>query len=97
MLWSETQSGDFRLSSVVKLLTPASVMSWVFEQVWVKGLPLKFSCLVWRLLQFKLPTSNVVTRFNVHGPSRCYYCRDHKLETLQHIFALGDYNDLEDF
>nr|XP_027093628.1 uncharacterized protein LOC113714028 [Coffea arabica] len=88
--WSATQSGRFTVSSAAELLRSDAGVSWVFKHVWVAGLPIKFSCLVWRLLHYKLPVADVLAKLTVHGPSRCYCCSEYNSETLQHIFSLGD-------
>ena len=47
MLWSDTASGCFKISFMVKFIAPASALSWLSKYVWVNGPPLKFSFLLW--------------------------------------------------
>ena len=49
-VWSASPAGRFTVSSIVKFVGPESGISVVVKHVWVAGLPIKFSCLVWRLL-----------------------------------------------
>ena len=72
--WSATQSGRFTVSSAAELLRSDAGVSWVFKHVWVAGLLIRFSCLVWRLLHYNLPVADVLAKLTVRGPSRCYFC-----------------------
>ena len=90
LFWSGMQSGRFSIKSVGQLLTPTAPVSWVFKHAWARGLHLKFSYLVWRIMHSSLPISDILFKFNVHGPSGCFCCDARKLETMQHIFLLGD-------
>ena len=89
LVWAATYSGRFTISSAAILVDPDPGTSWVFKQVWVDGLPLKFSCLVWRVLHYTLPISDVLVKFNVQESSRCYCYRESSSETLQHVLSLG--------
>ncbi|VFQ62913.1 unnamed protein product, partial [Cuscuta campestris] len=91
-VWTLSTDGKFTLASAKELLRPRrvdDVEDTVFKRCWQRHLPWKMSFLVWRVLERRLPTDDVLTRFGLALPSRCLCCSSPGRETITHIFYQG--------
>ena len=90
MVWAPSQVGSFTLRTVFDLVRAHRPRSFVFAKAWHPSLPLKISFFLLRLLRSRLPLDSEMGKFGVTGPSKCFYCTEPRVETLDHIFCEGE-------
>lgn len=88
LFWKKSPSGLYHVGATAKMLTGKGSL-WVFKQIWKKGIPVKMSFVLWRVILGKMPVAEALWKFQVHGPSRCFCCSHKQVETLEHVFAFG--------
>ncbi|RAL44121.1 hypothetical protein DM860_016367 [Cuscuta australis] len=91
-IWTPSTDGKFTLASAKELLRPRrvdDVEDTVFKRCWQRNLPWKMSFLVWRVLERRIPTNDVLARFGIVLPSHCFCCSSSGRETTTHIFYQG--------
>lgn len=89
-IWLANPSGSFTSKSAWETFKKSRGTSLTLSKIWHCKLPFKVSFHVLRLLNGKLVTDDSLTRFNVHGPSRCYCCAICNIETTNHLFYEGN-------
>ena len=89
LIWRQTASGRFTLSSAFQEVHQARNYSVIHSQLWHTRIPLKISFFMLKLLLNKLPLANVLWRVGVQLASKCLCCQEGSNETLEHVFSDG--------
>ena len=89
VVWMPTPSGQFSLSSAFQEVRQARNASWLFSRIWHPQIPLKVSFFMLRLLRGRLPLDDILGKFGIQGPSKCFCCSLSEGESIEHIFAQG--------
>ena len=81
MIWAPSTSGEFSTASAYQVVQQGDNTSRVFSCLWHRVLPLKISFFMVRPVRGRLPVMDVLNRFGVVDPSRCFCCRSPSQET----------------
>lgn len=81
---------EFSLTSAFHLVHSNKTKSCLYESLWLPQVPIIISFFMLRSLQQKVPTDDVLFKFDVMGPSKCWCCCTHKGESIDHMFATSD-------
>ncbi|XP_027170444.1 uncharacterized protein LOC113770234 [Coffea eugenioides] len=90
MVWSPSTSGNFSLSSAYQIARGVGNRSCLYSSIWSQDLPCNVSFFMLRLLGGRLPVMDILHKFGVVGPSRCFCCSFPCQESLDHIFCTGE-------
>ena len=91
MIWTPTSSGEFTISSAYQIVRKEGTRSCLFTSLWHRALSSKISFFMLRLLYGRLPLMDVLQKFGILGPSRCFCCNlSSSPETINHIFYTGE-------
>nr|XP_027067665.1 uncharacterized protein LOC113693307 [Coffea arabica] len=90
MIWRPEHSGYFKIKSAFNLVRHQSSSSLLFKRIWHRGVPLRISFFLLRLLRDRLSLDCTLWKLGIHGPSRCVCCSSPEVETAEHVFAAGD-------
>ncbi|MQM13529.1 hypothetical protein Taro_046455 [Colocasia esculenta] len=83
-IWCPNTDGKFSTKSVWLLLQPETSQKWA--ALWSPYIPLKWSILLWRMIQNLLPVDETVKGKGVPLCSKCSCCSNHQEESLIHLF-----------
>lgn len=90
MVWAPSSSGGFSLSSAYQVARTWGGLSLLSSRGWHPPLPVKASFFMMQMLANKLPVMENLHRLGIYGPSKCFCCVAPALETVDHLFCLGD-------
>ncbi|KAJ6823269.1 uncharacterized protein M6B38_384275 [Iris pallida] len=88
--WRPGPNGHFTLESTWQVARIVCFRDVAAYQVWSPCITLKWSILVWRVLQDKLPTDEAIKRIGFHNVSKCYCCIASTEESIGHILYQGE-------
>ncbi|KAL8503397.1 hypothetical protein ACS0TY_022219 [Phlomoides rotata] len=91
-IWPFHASGDITSAAAFDFYRSSFLKVNWGVWIWAPFIPPTRSTLVWRAIHGKLPTSEVLGSFGIHGPSRCSLCCKHA-ETLDHLFIHCEFAD----
>lgn len=88
-LW-KNKNGDYKkcFSSrdTWEVIREKHMSCYWYKAVWYKYATPKFSFILWTALNGKLPTGDRMIKWSGSIDTACVLCRNHPLETLQHLF-----------
>ena len=74
VVWMSMTSGQFSLCSAFQEVRQARNASWLFSLIWHPQIPLKVSFFMLRLLMGRLSLDDILGKFGIQGPSKCFCC-----------------------
>ncbi|KAH0711931.1 hypothetical protein KY289_007890 [Solanum tuberosum] len=86
-IWTSDHTGSFSTKSAWNALRQTNNFSLTNSKICHNKLPFKVSFHMLRILNNKLATDDSLTRFGMHGPSKCYCCHDGRNEDSNHLFS----------
>ncbi|KAL9666676.1 hypothetical protein QQ045_001012 [Rhodiola kirilowii] len=90
LLWRGCDSGSFSTKACYDKIRKSLPKSTLFKHSWHYWLPLKISAFIWRLWYRALPTDDNVIRIGFDMVSKCWCCKNSRMENLEHIFIESD-------
>lgn len=89
-IWTADPSGSFSIKSAWNALRTNRITAFTHTKIWHSKMPFKISFHVLRLFKDKWATDVNLSRFKVHGPSRCCCCNNGSIEINEHLFNEGE-------
>lgn len=84
--WLGSPNGVFSVKSAYQLVrNRRNKVEW-HEYVWSRWVPQKISFFLWRVINMKVPTDDVLKIMGISVVSRCGCCDTRVEETVNHIF-----------
>ena len=90
MVWTASTSGKFSLSSAYHELREVKHSSFMLKQFWHSQVPLKVSFFMLQLWKGWLPMDDVLSKFQLHLPLKCFCCSKSQSEFISHVLMEGD-------
>ncbi|CAN1751474.1 Putative ribonuclease H protein At1g65750 [Linum perenne] len=88
LVWPLESSGNFSVRSLARMLIKRrfpGCVSFPAEAVWLRHVPTKVSCLVWKVAHESLATVDKLRQRGFQMPNRCVLCFA-DCESIQHLF-----------
>ncbi|XP_060190872.1 uncharacterized protein LOC132620196 [Lycium barbarum] len=79
--WKLDTGGKFTVKTAFNLVRQREEPSILYRKFWIKGLPVKISFFSWILWKAKVPLDDVVKKWGIQFPSRCYCYENPEMET----------------
>ncbi|XP_051135512.1 uncharacterized protein LOC127254464 [Andrographis paniculata] len=87
LIWKDSSSGLFSISSIWNRVRSVSPRSLIFNQIWNPMLTPTISVFLWRLLLGKIPLDSSLQKLGISLASKCQCCRN--VETVENLFTIG--------
>ncbi|XP_059285202.1 uncharacterized protein LOC132038567 [Lycium ferocissimum] len=84
--WLLEKNGSFSVKSAWEYVRHREVKMDIYNQMWRKHLPFKFSFTLGRAWRYKMPVDDVIYRRRIQLASKCWCYTEPKQETMSHIF-----------
>ncbi|KAH0704871.1 hypothetical protein KY289_009947 [Solanum tuberosum] len=88
--WMPETRGSFSVKSAWHYIRHKAEENKIYKWMWSKGVPFKMAFIMWRLWKFKIPVDDIMRRWGLEGPSKCWCCERPQHETLAHVFLKSD-------
>jgi len=82
--------GNINLADIYNAIKDSKpVVSWL-TNFWNSFTPPKMSIFCWKIINSAVPVDSICQRNNVHLASKCVCCNGGNVESVNHLFLLGD-------
>lgn len=84
--WTVSSTGLFSIKSAYQILRKKKHKVDYYVTLWRIKFPHKVNFYLWRVIHRRISTNDVLKGMDIPIASRCWYCEDGRVETLNHIF-----------